>query len=64
MPLVKGKSKKAISENIRREKRAHPEMPQKQAAAIALSEARRSGADIPKRKKKGYERWGSLIFKL
>jgi hypothetical protein len=53
MPLVKGKkatTRKGISENIRREKKAHPEMPQKQAVAIALSEARRAGAKIPKKK--------------
>ena len=43
MPLVKGakaKTKKGISENIRREKEAHPEMPVKKAAAIAYSTAR------------------------
>jgi hypothetical protein len=41
--LVKGKAaktKKGISENIRREKHAHPDMPIKQAAAIAFSTAR------------------------
>ena len=43
MPLVKGKAaktKKGISENIRREKHAHPDMDIKQAAAIAYSTAR------------------------
>ncbi len=43
MPLIKGakaKSKKGISENIRREKHAHPDMNIKQAAAIAFSTAR------------------------
>jgi hypothetical protein len=43
MPLVKGakaKTKKGISENIRREKHAHPEMDVKQAVAIAFSTAR------------------------
>lgn len=52
MPLVKGKkaaTRKGISENIRREKHAHPKMSQKQAVAIALSEARRGGAKIPKK---------------
>ena len=47
MPLKKGKSKKAISTNIQllmREGR-----PQKQAVAIAMSEA---GLTKPKRKKK------------
>jgi hypothetical protein len=39
MPLVKGSSKKAISENIRRE--IHAGKPPKQAQAIAFSVARR-----------------------
>lgn len=50
MPLNKGKSKKAISENIRIER--HAGKPEKQAVAIALSEARKSGAHIPKKKAK------------
>jgi len=44
MPLLKGnkaKSKKGISENISREKHAHPEMPIKQAVAISYSMARK-----------------------
>ena len=41
-----------ISENIRREKRAHPEMSNKQAVAIALSVARKAGAKIPRKKAK------------
>jgi hypothetical protein len=42
MPLKKGSSKKTISENIAIEKRAHPDMKNSQAAAIAYSEARKS----------------------
>lgn len=49
MPLSKGKGKKAISQNIRTE--VHEGKPQKQAVAIALSEARRAGAKIKKPKK-------------
>lgn len=40
MPLVKSKSKKAVSENIRREISAGK--PQKQAVAIALSVQRKA----------------------
>lgn len=50
MPLKKGKGKAAISSNIRTEIAAGK--PQKQAVAIALDVARRSGARIPKRKRK------------
>ena len=50
MPLAKGKSKKTISKNIATE--MHAGKPQKQAIAIGLSEARRSGAKIPKKGKK------------
>jgi hypothetical protein len=48
MPLAKGTSKETVSKNIKTEM-AHGK-PQKQAVAIALDTARRSGADIPKHK--------------
>jgi Family of unknown function (DUF6496) len=50
MPLDKGKSKKAVSKNIKTE--MEHGKPQKQAIAIALSEARKHGAKIPKKKGK------------
>jgi len=49
MPLVKGKSQKDISQNIETEMKLGGK-PQKQAVAIALNEARKSGYK-PKKKK-------------
>lgn len=49
MPLIKGKGKEIISQNIR--ELIHSGRPQKQAVAIALSQARKSGARIPKKRK-------------
>jgi Family of unknown function (DUF6496) len=49
MPLKMGKSKKVIGKNIKEmEASGHPK---KQSIAAALSEARKSGAKIPKKKK-------------
>lgn len=47
MPLLKGK--KNIGHNIKEEENAGK--PRKQAVAIALNTARKSGAKIPKHKK-------------
>jgi len=50
MPLSSGKSKKIVSKNIK-EMMASGHS-QKQSIAAALSEARKSGAKIPKKGKK------------
>ena len=49
MPLRKGKSKETISSNV--SELVHSGRPQRQAVAIALDTARRSGAKIPKKRK-------------
>jgi hypothetical protein len=49
MPLNKGKSKAAVSQNIKTEIAAGK--PQKQAVAIALNTARQAGAKIPRKRK-------------
>ena len=49
MPLIRGISKKVISKNISEMvKSGHP---QKQAIAASLSQARKSGAKIPKKRR-------------
>lgn len=48
MPLKKGKSRADISSNIKEEESVGK--PRKQAVAIALNVARKSGARIPKKK--------------
>lgn len=50
MPLVKSKSKKAVSKNIKTEMNAGK--PKKQAVAIALSVARKERAKVSKKGKK------------
>jgi hypothetical protein len=53
MPLNKGRSKAAISENIATEKAAGK--PQDQAVAIALNTARKAGASIPAPRGRGHK---------
>ncbi|MFM0074913.1 DUF6496 domain-containing protein [Paraburkholderia sediminicola] len=50
MPLKKGTSKGTLSHNVKT-KTKHGK-PQKQAVAIALNQARKSGAKIPKKSDK------------
>lgn len=49
MPLKKGKSKNVVKENIK--EMMESGHPQKQAVAAALTQARKSGAKLPKKKK-------------
>jgi hypothetical protein len=57
MPLKKGKSKATIGKNIgEMEASGHP---RKQSIAAALSQARKSGAKIPKRKPVTKSKMGS-----
>jgi len=50
MPLKKGKSKKTIQANI--SELVNEGRPVRQAVAIALDTARKSGAKIPRKRKK------------
>ena len=54
MPLEKGSSKAAISDNISTE--VHAGKPQKQAVAIALNTARKSGKKLPHHVRKSAKR--------
>ena len=49
MPLKKGKSKKVMKQNIK--EMIHSGHSQKQAVAAAYSQARKSGARLPRKKK-------------
>lgn len=48
VPLKKGKSKETISANI--SEMVNSGYPQKQAVAASLNQARKSGANIPKKR--------------
>ena len=56
MPIKKSKSKKVISENIR--ELIHSGKSQRQAVAISLSQARKAGAKISKRRSPYSRRMG------
>ena len=61
MPLVKGKSQDAISENISTE--VHAGKPNKQAVAIALNTARKSGKRMPKHVRRSMRNRGMISEK-
>ena len=50
MPLKRGTSKETVSHNIKTESKQGK--PHKQAVAIALNQARKAGAKIPKKHEK------------
>src|SRR3990167_7709404 len=58
MPLLPGKSQGTISKNI--SELRHSGRPQKQSVAIALTTARKSGADIPMPHENGGKAYGKL----
>ena len=60
MPLKPGKGKTTISKNIS-ELVGTGKYPQKQAVAIALSQARKSGAKIPKPRRPVPNNLGQLM---
>ena len=62
MPLKPGRSKAAVSANI--SELVNSGRKQKQAVAIALSKARKSGAQIPRPKPKVKNSLGDLMRSL
>lgn len=48
MPLKKGSDRKTVSSNI--SEMVHSGYPQKQAVAASLNQARKSGANIPRKR--------------
>lgn len=58
MPLIQGKSRAAIGQNIKTEMKTKP---QKQAVAIALNVARKAGAKLPPPKKRPKRSLGDMM---